>query len=227
VASAGLILDFDGTILDTETSYRQSWREEYERHAVAFDEAGWAAAAGGYGGPDRYAALADLVGASFDVDGCRRRRRARELALLMDCDLRPGIAGWLADAAELDVPVAVASSSPASWVLPHLEHRGLLGRFRAVCTGEQVPAAKPAPDLHRLAAAWLGVPPVACVAVEDSHSGVTAAAAAGCFVVAVPNEVTSGQTLTSDLTATTLAAIRLQDVLRRLPANPERPRRAQ
>jgi beta-phosphoglucomutase-like phosphatase (HAD superfamily) len=46
---------------------------------------------------------------------------------------------------------------------------------------------KPAPDVYLEAAARLGVPPGRCAVVEDSASGLPSAAAAGMWVVAVPN----------------------------------------
>ena len=48
---------------------------------------------------------------------------------------------------------------------------------------------KPHPEPYLRAATALGVDPVQCVAIEDSPTGVTSAAAAGCVVVAVPNLV--------------------------------------
>ena len=53
-------------------------------------------------------------------------------------------------------------------------------RYRAIETA-------PAPDVYLEAAARLGVPPERCAAVEDSANGLRSAAAAGMWVVAVPN----------------------------------------
>jgi beta-phosphoglucomutase-like phosphatase (HAD superfamily) len=57
-----------------------------------------------------------------------------------------------------------------------------------VC-GDEVAHTKPDPEPYLAAAAALGVPAAACVAVEDSPAGVASAVAAGCAVIAVPNEV--------------------------------------
>jgi len=46
-----------------------------------------------------------------------------------------------------------------------------------------VSRGKPAPDLFLLAATAMGVPPAACVVVEDSVFGVAAAVAAGMDVI--------------------------------------------
>jgi HAD superfamily hydrolase (TIGR01509 family) len=87
--------------------------------------------------------------------------------------------------------LAVVSSSPASWVLPHLDRLGWLGRFEAVVTREDAARAKPHPDLYLMALARLGLTPEGVVVVEDSANGVAAAVAAGLPCVAMPNPVTA------------------------------------
>jgi HAD superfamily hydrolase (TIGR01509 family) len=61
--------------------------------------------------------------------------------------------------------------------------------FSASVCGDEVPRGKPAPDAYQRAAALLGLPPSACLAVEDSVTGTAAAEAAGCPVLVVPNDV--------------------------------------
>jgi putative hydrolase of the HAD superfamily len=114
------------------------------------------------------------------------------------------------------VPLAVASSSPAEWVIGHLSERGLLDAFTAVCTGDEVLHTKPDPALYRLACERLGVDPSGAVAVEDSVHGVTAARAAGMHAVAVPSSLTVGMDFShadlvvascSELSPTVLGAV--------------------
>jgi HAD superfamily hydrolase (TIGR01509 family) len=61
--------------------------------------------------------------------------------------------------------------------------------FSATVCGDEVPNGKPAPDPYHRAAGLLGLPPVACLAVEDSVTGTAAAEGAGCPVLVVPNDV--------------------------------------
>jgi HAD superfamily hydrolase (TIGR01509 family) len=61
--------------------------------------------------------------------------------------------------------------------------------FDVTVCGDEVARTKPDPEPYLVAAAALGVPAAACVAVEDSPAGVASAVAAGCAVIAVPNEV--------------------------------------
>ena len=53
--------------------------------------------------------------------------------------------------------------------------------------GDEVQKGKPAPDCFRAAAERMGVPPEACLVIEDAPAGVAAATAAGMRVVAVPS----------------------------------------
>jgi HAD superfamily hydrolase (TIGR01509 family) len=84
-------------------------------------------------------------------------------------------------------PLGLASSSNRPLIDDVLELAGLTGRFRVTVSSEEVARGKPAPDVYLEAARRLGVSPGACVAIEDSHSGIAAARAAGMRVVAIPN----------------------------------------
>ncbi|MEU6644951.1 HAD family phosphatase [Saccharomonospora sp. NPDC046836] len=84
-------------------------------------------------------------------------------------------------------PVAIASSSPPVLIDAFLSATDLTGLVGAAVSSEHVGAGKPAPDVYLEAAARLGVPAMACAAVEDSTNGLRAALAAGMTVYAVPN----------------------------------------
>jgi HAD superfamily hydrolase (TIGR01509 family) len=81
------------------------------------------------------------------------------------------------DLRERGVPIAVASSSVRERLDRTLAHAGL--RFAVTIAGDEVAHGKPAPDMFLLAAERLGLPPAACVVVEDSPPGVAAGRAAG------------------------------------------------
>jgi HAD superfamily hydrolase (TIGR01509 family) len=85
-------------------------------------------------------------------------------------------------------------------------------RFDVIVTADDVTHTKPDPEPYLTAARLLGVEPVRCVVLEDSPSGVAAATAAGCAVVAVPSilpiEPAPGRLVVSSLTAVTVADLR-------------------
>ena len=86
-------------------------------------------------------------------------------------------------------PLAVASGGSRADVLWTLEHLRINHLFHAVLTADDVPRAKPAPDLFLAAAAVLGVAPAHCLALDDSPLGVEAAEAAGMTVVKLPSSL--------------------------------------
>jgi HAD superfamily hydrolase (TIGR01509 family) len=84
-------------------------------------------------------------------------------------------------------PLGVASSSNRPLIDAVLELSGLGGFFAATVSSEEVPRGKPAPDVYLEAAGQLGVDAERCAAIEDSHSGIRSAKAAGMRVIAIPN----------------------------------------
>jgi HAD superfamily hydrolase (TIGR01509 family) len=84
-------------------------------------------------------------------------------------------------------PLGLASSSNRPLIDAVLELSGLAQFFQATVSSEEVAGGKPAPDVYLEAAARLGVDPARCAAVEDSHSGIRSARAAGMRVIAIPN----------------------------------------
>jgi HAD superfamily hydrolase (TIGR01509 family) len=85
------------------------------------------------------------------------------------------------------IPSAIASSAHPAVIAAALGAVGLVGRFRAVVSADDVAAGKPAPDVYLEAARRLGTPADRCLVVEDSLNGVLAGRAAGMTVVLVPN----------------------------------------
>jgi HAD superfamily hydrolase (TIGR01509 family) len=95
-----------------------------------------------------------------------------------------GAAELVAAVAAAGLPYALVTSSQRRFVDAVLDRTGL--RFPVVVTGSDVTRGKPDPEPYLLASRRLAVPPSQCLVLEDSITGVTAAEAAGCFVVAVP-----------------------------------------
>lgn len=185
-----LVFDFDGLILDTERPVYEAWRQVYADHGVELDLERWQSIIGTADHFDPMDELEDALGRALERDALHDARRAQRDALLAAEAVLPGVVELLAEAQADGLGIAVASSSPASWVEEHLERLGLIDHFaHLACFGPGLPA-KPAPDLYLAAVAALGVDPGDAVALEDSAHGVTAAKAAGLWCVAVPHDLT-------------------------------------
>jgi HAD superfamily hydrolase (TIGR01509 family) len=217
-AAACLVLDFDGTIVDTEQPVYQSWAELWEEYGVELGRARWQAVIGTDGVFDPWVELQRLVGRRLDP-ALALRRQARRDELQAAYDPRPGVLGWLEQARELGIAVAIASSSPVGWVAGHLARLGLTDRFAAVVCRDEVVPPKPDPTSYLEACRLLGADPRRSVAVEDSYHGVAAAVSAGLFTVAVPHGLTNDLDLSAaDLVAASLLDLGLADVLARAAA---------
>lgn len=101
---------------------------------------------------------------------------------------RPGARELLHDLADNGVPCALVTMSWQRFVDPILAQLAP-GLFASVVTGDRVRFGKPHPEPYLVAAAELGLAPEACIAIEDSNTGATSAAAAGCTVLCVPHHV--------------------------------------
>ena len=94
------------------------------------------------------------------------------------------------------IPVALASSSPTSWINIMLERFSLRDSFQAVVSADELAGqGKPSPAIYLLTATRLGVRPNRCIAIEDSKNGVLSAKNAGMFCVGYRNGFNGEQDL--------------------------------
>lgn len=185
----GLVFDFDGLIVDTETATFEAWREVHAEDGLVGDPRVLHAFVGHVDvAADIWTAYPPSVdrgslSARF-VENTRRRCRAAPVL--------PGARELIEAARVAGLRLAVASNSSHRHVDGHLAARGLLDLFECVVCREDVPRGKPAPDLYLAALGRLGLSAEEAVAFEDSMPGHEAAAAAGLRVVVVPNPSTAG-----------------------------------
>jgi HAD superfamily hydrolase (TIGR01509 family) len=217
VALRGLLFDFDGLIVDTETPSRASWQELYREHGHELPLDRWATLVGTVGGWDPFETLEELVG-PVDRVALRERRLARELELGEIEELRPGVLEYLEEAERRGLATAIVSSSSNWWIDRHLGRLERAEHFDAIvaANGDEE-RAKPRPTLYLEALDRLGLGAEEAVAFEDSPNGVRAAMAAGLFCVAVPNGVTATLALDeADLVVASLAELPFASLVERL-----------
>ncbi|WP_432134555.1 MULTISPECIES: HAD family hydrolase [unclassified Streptomyces] len=185
-ALQAVFLDMDGTLVDTEGFWWDVEVEVFAGLGHTLDES-WRHVV--VGGPMSRSAgfLIEATGADVTL---------AELSVLLNegfehrigrtLPLMPGAARLLAELAEHQMPTALVSAS----------HRRIIDRvltsigahhFTLTVAGDEVSRTKPHPDPYLLAASGLGVDPARCAVIEDTATGVAAAEAAGCHVVAVPS----------------------------------------
>lgn len=213
-----LIFDFDGLILDTETPEYLTWQGIYCENGFELPHEEWGKIIGGYGISNFDAAehLSQLTQGRLDSVSLRERHRTESAVLTLQQSILPGVMNYIDDAKRLGLQLAIASSSPHSWVDTHAQRLGILDCFDQVVCRDDVASGrtKPNPDLFLLALERLGVRKNEAIVFEDSPNGVKAAQAAGIFVVAVPNQITSLLTIeNANLTLTALSDLSLAGLL--------------
>ena len=190
-----LIFDFDGLILDTETPEFHVWQNIYQEHGFELPNDEWGKIVGGYGLSSFDAAehLSLLAQERLDSVSLRARHRLESHTMILAQPLLPGVLDYIHDAKRLGLKLAIASSSPHSWVDTHAKRLGIFDQFDVIICADDVGVGrtKPNPDLFLLALNQLKVQKNEAVVFEDSPNGVKAAQSAGIFVVAIPNPVTS------------------------------------
>src|SRR4051812_23868031 len=181
---AALLLDLDGTLVDTEP-----------RHFVAHERflAGQgmpvtrADVVGNVGKGDHrfYVELAARAGRTIDAEAWVEAKTDLLLELYRreGVALQPGVDRLLDHAWREGIACCVVTSATRRVARATLAAAGLADRLPNRVCWDDTPAHKPDPAPYLLAASRLEVPPSSCVAIEDSISGVASAAAAGCVVI--------------------------------------------
>jgi HAD superfamily hydrolase (TIGR01509 family) len=185
-ALRAVLFDMDGLLVDSEPLWFEAERAVMARLGGQWGEADQQALIGG--SLDRTVtwllAKAPAPASREDV----ARWLVTEMAALIlarGLPLQPGAGPLLAALQASGVPYALVTASSRVIMEAVLKVTGL--SFRVTVCGEDVCRGKPDPEPYLLAAARLGVPAPGCVVLEDSPTGIAAARAAGCPVIAVPS----------------------------------------
>lgn len=199
-----VLFDNDGLLLDTESVWTRAEQSLFEVRGKEFTIEHKRSLVGSSEklASQKLARFLDEVGNEAGLIG--------ELNVLVLKELEGGVDAMVG-ARELvalllrtGIPVGLVSNSPRRFIERSHEVAGTDMPFDAVVSGHEVPEAKPAPDAYLEGCRQLGVEPgKRVVAFEDSPSGVTAAVAAGLFVVGVPS-VPGIELAEADLTVTSL-----------------------
>ena len=169
--TAALLLDLDGTLVDSEGFHRQVFRNWFAARGWSVGEEALA----GFTGRRADDVLANEPGpwAGEDV-----ATMLAELLAGMAALPRPELAAGASDLlAAVEVPLALVTSANAAWARTCLGE--LFDGFAVVVTRDDVANGKPHPEPYQLACRRLAVAAAECGAVEDAPAGVASAVAAG------------------------------------------------
>jgi HAD superfamily hydrolase (TIGR01509 family) len=110
--------------------------------------------------------------------------------------LMEGFAALLNALSNKNIPIALASSSPTSWIDIMLDRFSLRDTFKVVVSADELAGqGKPSPAIYLLTAARLGIRPNRCIAIEDSQNGILSAKNAEMYCVGFRNGFNDEQDL--------------------------------
>lgn len=182
-----VILDCDGTLVDSMPAHFEAWCQALAMHG-----------AGGVFREDVFFAMggrpsADIVeelNSEYDLKlhpgNIALAKRESFLKQLGSITLIDEVAAF-AESLRGRIPMAIATGSPRMVVEKTLQAVGVSDWFDEVVSSEDVAEGKPAPDVFLRAAELLGVAPERCLVLEDAPAGILAAQRAGMQVVVIPS----------------------------------------
>jgi len=208
---AAVLWDMDGTLVDTEpywiasehklvAEFGGTWTDDDAHSIVGFDLL------------DGAMELRDRGGVRLEPVEIVERLLDGVIAMAaVELPWRAGARELLAECARAGIPCALVTMS---WrrLADAVLAAAPTGSFAASITGDEVTRGKPDPEPYLAAAAALGADPSACVAIEDSPTGVASAMGAGCATLGVPHVVpltaVPGLTIVESLADVALADLR-------------------
>ena len=182
-----VIFDLDGVLADSEprwteidkkllAEYGVSYHDEYHRNVLGVS----------------YRLAVEFYKKTFGLsvpteELMRRRGEIAAEFFASRIGLFPSTRAVIKELRQMNLHLAVATSSVSASARPFLDRHGLTTFFEVILTGEEIERGKPAPDIYQRTAEKLGVPTNECLVIEDALSGIAAGKDAGMRVAAIPD----------------------------------------
>lgn len=196
MAIDGIIIDLDGTLVDTNSLHARAWSLAIERHGYRLDEQRIVKEIGKSGS----VLVPDLLGDHAEREKGESLRDAHDEIYLDLVDrepihLFPGAREIFERARNADLRTAIASGSKRESLEKVAERAGLdiLTLADEIVTDDDVETGKPSPDAVIAAYEKLGLSPAQCVMVGDTPYDVEAAHRAGVLCLGVLTGVHSAE----------------------------------
>ncbi|RYF80435.1 MAG: HAD family phosphatase [Comamonadaceae bacterium] len=196
-ALQAVLFDHDGTLVDSEPVHLLLWQQVLAPLGVTLDLVTYQAHHAGMPTPANAQALVQRFALNLSASQLADAKHEATVQWLaaQPFPLMPSAREVLHRLRAAGLKLAIVTGAEAAGAQRTLQGHGLQGFFDTVVSGDDVVRSKPAPEAYQLAMTRLGLPPEACVAVEDTETGVSAAVDAGLRVLAVPHALSAHQDL--------------------------------
>jgi beta-phosphoglucomutase len=203
-----VVFDFDGVLADSEPLHLRAYQEVLPAMGITLTREEYYQDLLGYNDEDCFRIMARMRGWEADESQVtaftEHKGRVFERMLLDGDTLYPGAAQCVERMAAA-FPLGIASGARKHEILLMLQRARLDRHFRFIVGSGDTPNSKPAPDPYIRAAERHGLPPQACVAIEDSHWGLESARAAGLRTVGITHTYPADQLGVAEVVITSLA----------------------
>ena len=177
-----IVFDFDGVLANSEPLHFQALRELLAGRGIALDESDYYARYVGYDDVGVFELLGEEHGWTMGagtIPGLVEEKSRIFDALIASTDVLFPTALACIDRLAAVYPLGIASGALKHEIVSILRRHDIEDRFKFIVASGDTPQSKPAPDPYRRAAELHGLPPAACLAIEDSKWGIESARAAG------------------------------------------------
>ncbi len=201
-SAAGVILDMDGTILDSYEAHYQAWNRILGEHGLHHTRGEIVAQFG-----KTTTTIAAILFKSDDKEFVARvtKRKAEYfIEQIPRMALFPGTRDFLTVLKARGKRTCIASSSSNAAIAKVIDGLGLSGLIDAFVGLDDIKNGKPDPEMILKSCDRLGLAPADCIVVGDTEYDVKAGNAAGCFTIAV---LTGGNFTGAQLVAAGAGAI--------------------
>lgn len=183
---AAVLWDMDGTLIDSEPAWIQAQTAIVANFGGTWTKDDGLALVGS--SMEETVRALQSKGVAMDDQDLLRDLEGHVLATFRrGISWRPGALRLIESINAAGVPQAIVTTSRRILVEPVLERLQNHG-VRLAITGDDVERGKPDPEPYLRAADILNVDITACVAIEDSPTGIRSAIAAGAVTIGVPHD---------------------------------------
>lgn len=213
----GFVFDLDGVLTDTAAYHYLAWKNLAEKIGISIDLT-FNEQLKGISRMDSLERILVYGGKENAYTQEQKEKLAeeknteyvKELHNLSPADLLPGVASFLQEARDKQVPCSLASASKnAPYVLEKLE---ISDFFVGIVDPNSLKKGKPDPEIFIKAAEILGIQPEEAVGFEDAPAGIEGIKGAGMFAVGVMSDEPLPE---ADITVRRLDELSVEELLDR------------
>ncbi|WP_066495278.1 HAD family hydrolase [Abyssisolibacter fermentans] len=185
---SAVLFDMDGLILDTERLSKVYWEKVGKEYGydISLD---FMISIIGSGIEEAKELFCEQFGADFPFHEIRNKKNSmiKDYLIKNGVPKKKGIVELLEYLQKNAIPRVVATTTYRKDAVALLKGAGIYEYFNEVVCGDEVTKVKPDPEIYIKASSKIGVDPINCLILEDSHRGIKAAYKAGANPVFIPD----------------------------------------